>query len=195
MQGNLDVDAGDDTWTLAMGDREIASGGRYDRLSFTVSKGELGGLVSENVLDLLATPHSAPYPLAAFEGLVSVAQLKTMTSAPALLEVESAFFERVFGANKVGISGSSSSSTVSSFNESLSAHPLESAGLLLASAVVGMVAMFGVLRLFSPHFSSSPSSKELSYTSVLDESAAQSPRVEIELEKPSKKVPREHLLL
>jgi hypothetical protein len=193
MQGNLDVDAGDDTWTLAMGDREIASGGRYDRLSFTVSKGELGGLVSENVLDLLATPHSAPYPLAAFEGLVSVAQLETMTSAPALLEVESAFFERVFGANKVGISGSSSS-TMSSFNESLSAHPLESAGLLLASAVVGMVAMFGVLRL-SPHFSSSPSSKELSYTSVLDESAAQSPRVEIELEKPSKKVPREHLLL
>jgi hypothetical protein len=66
---------------------------------------------------------------------------------------------------------------------------------VLASAVVGMVAMFGVLRLFSPHFSSSPSSKELSYTSVLDESAAQSPRVEIELEKPSKKVPREHLLL
>jgi hypothetical protein len=185
MQGNLDVDAGDDTWTLVMKDREIASGGRYDRLSFTVSKGELSGLVSENVLDLLATPHSAsPYPLAAFEGLVSMAQLETMTSAPALLEVESAFFERVFSANKVDISGSSS--MMPSFNETLSTHPLESAGLLLVSAVVGMVAMFGVLRL-------SPSSKELSYTSGLDESA-QSARVEIGLEKPLKKVPQELLL-
>jgi hypothetical protein len=181
MLGNLDVDAGDDTWTLEMKDQELASGGRYDRLSFTVSNGQLSAIVSENVLDLIAT-HSAPYPLADFEGLVSVAQLRTMTNA--LLEVESTFFENVFGEK---LSMSSTSRAVSSFHDSLIAHRMEYAGLLLASALVGMVTMLGVLRLFSP------SPKQHSYATVMDQSAMP-PRVEIEFEKPLA-VARDDLIL
>jgi hypothetical protein len=140
MLGNLDVDAGDDTWTLKMKDREIASGGRYDRLSFTISKGQLGSVVTENVLDLLAT-HSSAFPLAAFEGLMTSDQLKTMTGDS--MALEAAVFQRLFGDKDPSL-------TSNSFEESLLAHPLESAGLLLGSAMIGMVTMLGLVRLFSP---------------------------------------------
>jgi hypothetical protein len=187
MLGNLDVDASDDTWTLMMKDREIASGGRYDRLSFTVSKGQLSGIVSENVMDLMGT-HSAPYPLAAFEGLVTPDQLKTMTSDPALLKAESTFLQHVFGDRLT--SGDSASPSVSTFNDSLRSHSMEFTSIMVGSAVVGMVAMLGVMRFLSPS-----TSKGHTYATVLDESArhsASSPV--IQMEKPLKKIPQQMML-
>jgi hypothetical protein len=181
MLGNLDVDAGDDTWTLMMKDQVIAYGGRYDRLSFTVSKGQLTGIVSENVLDLLG-PHSAsPYPLAAFEGLVTPDQLKTMTHDPALLEVESAFVERLFG-DKMTLT--SSASTVPTFNDALRSNSMEFVGFFVASALFGMVTLMGVSRFFSP-------SSKHSYSTVIDESTSAPRKVEIKFEEPLKKVSQE----
>jgi hypothetical protein len=190
MLGNLDVDAGDDTWTLKMKDREIASGGRYDRLSFTISKGELASVVTENVLDLLAT-HSSPFPLAAFEGLVTSDQLKTMTGDS--MALEAAVFQRLFGDKAPLLTSNSRTKT---FEESLLAHPLESAGVLLGSAMIGMVAMFGLVRLFSP----SPKNNHGSYSSVtvLDSSVSPSSlhakRAAIELE-PMRKTTQDHVAL
>jgi hypothetical protein len=195
MLGNLDVDASDDTWTLMMKDREIASGGRYDRLSFTVSKGQLSGIVSESVLDLLGT-NSAPYPLAAFEGLVTPDQLKTMMGDSAAFETS--FFQRVFNDKETFLAANTHSSS-ETFEEALLAHPMESAGLLLGSALIGVVAMLGVMRLFSPSVSKNTSNG--SYNSVLDSSSSPtSPtpsvkRVGIELERPMRKTAHDQLTL
>jgi hypothetical protein len=155
MLGNLDDDAGDDTWTLMMKDVEIASGGRYDRLSFNVKKGKLSEVMAENVLDLLAT-HSVPYPLAEFQGLLSIDQLQSMTAEP--LALESAFFQRVFAQDKKTLFANMQSD---SFNETLASHPLESAGLLIGSAFFGMVAMLGLMRFLSPSTTSNKQNLDL----------------------------------
>jgi hypothetical protein len=169
MLGNLDADAGDDTWTLKTKDQVIASGGRYDRLSFTVSKGQLGALISENVLNLVGSHHTSPYPLATFKGLVTPSQLMTMTNDPALLELENLFLEHLLGEE------SSKSLTVStSFSGSLRSYPLAFASLILGSALIGMVTMLGVLRFLSP----SSNKRSSGYHTVIDES----PRGEIEFE-------------
>jgi hypothetical protein len=180
MLGHLDVDAHDDTWSLKMNDGELASGGRYDRISFTVSEGKLSGLVNENVMDL-AGPHAAPYPLAAFEGSITAEQLHKMTHDPALLGAETAFLERAFGEQMaLGVDSSSSTVESSSFNDSLRDHALEFTGVFLASAFVGMASVLGAMRFMSP------SKPAHSYTTVMDESAQ--PRAEVELEKPYKKL-------
>jgi hypothetical protein len=174
MLGNLDPDAGDDTWSLMLKDREIASGGRYDRVSFTVSKGELSAAVLENVMDLAGLQSSSPYPLAAFEGLVTADRLQAMVNDPALLEAEATFFNQVLG-EKMTLSAEASS--VSSFGDSLAAHPLEFAGFVIGSAIIGMVGVLGVLRLLSP--------PKNSYSKVMDESTKVAA---IELEKPLARV-------
>jgi len=181
MLGNLDADAGDDTWSLTMKDREIASGGRYDRVSFTVSKGGIASVVTENVIDILGI-NSAPFTLGTFPGLVTSEQLHSMTNDPELLKAQSVFFNHLLGDN-AALSGDSSSS---SFADSLFDHPLESIGLLAGSALIGMVSMLGVLRFFSP--------AKGSYAPVLDESRRQAAAVavtELQLERPLKKEVRD----
>jgi hypothetical protein len=155
MLGNLDVDAGDDTWTLSMKDQEIASGGRYDRLSFTVSKGQLTSVVSENALDLISLHHSAPYPLAAFDGLITSDQLNTMTNTP----LDTNFFHRVFNDKHT--------SFLTHSDDSLSSHPSEVTGLLVGSVLVGMMIMFGVMKFLSPSSSSTAAAAAASPDDVI----------------------------
>jgi hypothetical protein len=65
---------------------------------------------------------------------------------------------------------------------------------LLGSAMIGMVAMFGLVRLFSP----SPKNNHGSYSSVLDSSVSPSSlhakRAAIEL-KPIRKTTQDHVAL
>jgi hypothetical protein len=161
MLGNLDDDAGDDTWTLMMKDMEIASGGRYDRLSFTLSNGQMTDIKSENVLDLLDT-HSAPlYPLADFDGLVSSDHFEKMISKS--LSLEKRLFQNVFAQNKLSLIAKMESE---SFTDSLASHPMESASLFIGSIVFGMVSVFGVMKFFSPSLK-----QQNSYSTVMDTSS------------------------
>jgi hypothetical protein len=92
------------------------------------------------------------------------------------MALETDVFQRLFGDKAPSL-------TSNSFEESLLAHPLESAGLLLGSAMIGMVTMLGLVRLFSPL----PKNNNASYSSVLDSSSSfDAKRVEIELEPMSK---------
>jgi hypothetical protein len=191
MLGNLDVDAGDDTWSLMLGDREVASGGRYDRVSFTLSHGAVSSVTAENVMDLGGPFSASPLPLADFQGLVTNEKLSELTHAPALLEAETTYFNSLLStktaladALKKDISASSHAAP-SSFQSSMAEYPLEFAGFLFGSAMVGVVAMLGVARFLSP---------ASGYNPVLDHSqggaAAAAPRqgVGIEMEKPMKKL-------
>jgi hypothetical protein len=183
MLGNLDPDAADDTWSLMLKDREISSGGRYDRVSFTISKGQLNSVVSENVMDLAGILLS-PLPLADFPGLVTSERLQIMTNDPALLEAEATFFSQVLG-DQMSVGDSPGTST---FGFSLVSHPLKYAGLFVGSTLIGMVSMLGVLRLLSP--------SKRSYSKVMDESSQPaSERVPmIELEKAMKKSSQDLIL-
>jgi hypothetical protein len=182
MLGNLDTDAGDDTWSLMLQDREISSGGRYDRVSFTISKGELSSVVPENVIDLGGVHSASPLHLANFPGLVTAERLQAMTNDPALVEAETAFLQHMLGDQiSLGAGDSPTTATVSTFGGSLVSHPLESIGLFVGSAMIGMVSVLGVLRLLSP-------SSKNSYSKVMDDSnqLARGVPAAIELEKPLK---------
>jgi hypothetical protein len=190
MLGHLDVDANDDSWSLKLGDREIASGGRYDRVSFTLTRGSVSSVTTENVLDSIGTQSASPFPLASFEGLVSADQLQELTHDPALLEAETTYFSNLMTHKTAladalkSLSVSSSAPTSSTFLDSVTAHPVDFAGFLIGSVLVGMVGMLGVTRLLSP-----PLSKTASYNAVLDQSTegGAAAAVGIELEKPMKK--------
>jgi hypothetical protein len=150
MLGHLDVDAGDDTWSLMLGDLEVASGGRYDRVSFTLTHGSLSSVTPENVMDLFETHSASPFPLAAFEGLVTSQKLYEMTHDPILLEAEIAFFQKsglLQSMNNLSPTTSDSSFT---FTDSLTSHPLEYTGFFIASAFLGMATVMGITRFLSP---------------------------------------------
>jgi hypothetical protein len=192
MLGHLDVDAGDDSWSLMLGDREVASGGRYDRVSFTLTQGFVSSVTTENVIDLMGTHSASPFPLATFEGLVTSEKLQELTHDPALLEAETAYFNTLLSHKTAladalkGLSVSSSSSpAASTFQSSVAAHPLDFAGFFIGSVMVGMLTVLGVTRFLSPS-----SKTTASYDAVLDHSSSfqgAGATVGIELEKPMKK--------
>jgi hypothetical protein len=155
-----------------MKDREIASGGRYDRISFTVSKGKMSEVVSENVLDLLGSHSAALYPLAEFSGLVTAEQLTAMIHDPLLVAAENTYINRYFE----GQSSSTATPVSPTFKNNLLDHPLETSGFFIGSVMVGVVSALGVLKFFA---------SKNSYSKVLDTSTTFTPseQTDVELEK------------
>jgi hypothetical protein len=183
MLGHLDVDAGDDTWSLSIGDSEIASGGRYDRVSFTLSHGSLSSVTSENVMDLAGT-HSSSFALAAFNGLVTAERLYQMTHESNLLEAETTFFHNLqmtTGLSQQSLDDHALADNSGSFSASVASHPMEYTAFSVVSAFLGVAAMMGVMRFISP----SSFSTSVSYNPVMDDTEAGNGPVRVELEKPT----------
>lgn len=159
-------------WSLSNKDGVIASGGRYDRLTFTVANGQVTSTINENVLEeMVNIQNAAPYPLADFDGLISSATLKSMKDATISRIAESPAFKSV---------GLLDSPTIT---RSMAAHPYEGAGMLISAGLIGMVVMYGIMSLFRP---------SRSYTPVMDVSTtpftpAPKGSVEIQLEKTTKR--------
>lgn len=177
MLGNRDNEAFDDMWSFSNKDGVIAFGGRHDRLTFTVSNGQVTSTTIENVLDILLSPGSAaPHPLADFDGLISGATLKTMKENIVAQVSQSSVLK------SVGLIQDAPVAQISTptLTESASTHPFEAAGIAFSAALIGMVVMYGVMSLFKP---------STSYTPVMDVSTTSTTKkgsVEIQLEKSKK---------
>lgn len=182
MLGNLDNDAYDDTWSLSTKDGVIASGGRYNRATLVVSGGAISSTTVDNVFDTPTAPASKHLSLAKFEGLLSVKDFEPSAHK----SFENIASSHIFKQYSHMFTVKDTLETLApkqSFTETLAAHPMDTAGILLATALFGMISMYGVLSLTRP--STTTSAK---YEPVMDISQkTPTPRVEIQLEKGSKR--------
>lgn len=166
MLGHLDDDAHDDTWSLATKDGVVASGGRYDRATFVVSGGAITSVTVDNVFD---QPISHDISLAKFEGLMSLKDFEPVTNKM-FAQLASSDLYKIFAPQQ----------STQSFTENLSAHPFDTFGILLATALFGMISMYGIMSLFR-------TSTPKKYDPVMDISQNIPPKVEIQLEQSNKR--------
>mmetsp|Transcript_12922 Transcript_12922/g.13371 ORF Transcript_12922/g.13371 Transcript_12922/m.13371 type:complete len:442 (+) Transcript_12922:74-1399(+) len=178
-QGNHDVDAFDDTWTLATKDGTIASGGRYDRVTLTVGNGAAVAEV-ENIRDR-GEPFSNSYTLGKFNGLLNAKILEEQRHKIFQDVAESETFKSLSGHNFLKDAATTMGSSKPTLSSGISANPLATAGLVVASAFMGVGIMLGIMSFLRAN--------KKNYNPVMDISTNNNNNnIEIEFEKTNNRI-------
>lgn len=181
-QGNHDVDAYDDTWTLATKDGVIATGGRYNRVTLTVGNGAALAQV-EDVIPADISPTSALYPLANFNGLMDAKVFKEQNHKMFESIANSKSFQHLSQYSTLKDAVTTLGGSEPTLSAAITENPLATAGLVIASAFMGVAIMFGVQSFLR--------SNKKTYNPVLDISQANISNqgsFDIQLERSNKRV-------